>query len=103
MRLGYPGFGGTSVFLQPGKAEEVRDASRHESLGCRFRGLAGSSEASPEHLFIQPEILGVAFGSLLTPTTLQTSGRVPWHTLASLADFPSVLHPEGLRFLGVLL
>ena len=38
------------------------------------RFLQGDQESlpRPEHLFIQPEILGVAFGSLLTPTTLET-------------------------------
>ena len=57
----------------------------------------------PDYLFIQPDVLGVAFGSYLKPFALQTYGRVIRHTLASLADFPSVLHPEGLRFRGVRL
>jgi hypothetical protein len=38
------------------------------------RFLQGDQESlrRPEHLFIQPEILGVAVGSLRTPTTLET-------------------------------
>ena len=36
------------------------------------RFLQGDQESlrRPEHLFIQPEILGVAFGSLRSPSTL---------------------------------
>jgi hypothetical protein len=45
----------------------------------------------PEHLFIQPEILGVAFGSLLSPTTLQTL----W---ARHSAYPSPTERTSLQF-----
>ena len=46
---------------------------------------------SPEHLFIQPVVLGVAFGSLLRPFAVQTSGRGNRHTLDQPDDpFPSL-------------
>jgi len=34
----------------------------------------GENQAThrPEHLFLQPDVLGVTFGSSLDPTTLQT-------------------------------
>jgi hypothetical protein len=55
-----------------------------------------------EHLFIQPEVTGVSFDSL----EVDRSPEKPVdETLGipstNLATFPSVLHPEGLRFLGV--
>ena len=70
------------------------------------RFLQGDQESlrRPEHLFIQPEVVGVAFGSLLN--SVRPSDQWARHSAypsTSLADFPSVLHPEGLRFLGVLL
>jgi hypothetical protein len=57
---------------------------------------------SPEHLFIQPVVLGVAFGSLLRPFAVQTSGRGIRHTLDQ-PDDPSLLYPRRLWFLGVRL
>ncbi len=109
MTLGPTGFEGESIRHQPivgwkktGTPCDREPVSRSSRSG---RFLRGDREVlhHPEHLFVQPEVGCDAFGSLLTPTTLQTSGRVPWHTLASLAELPSVLCPEGLRFLGVLL
>ena len=57
----------------------------------------------PEHLFIQPEVVGVAFGSFAefvhpSDHVGETFG-IPFTSLTIL----SVLHPEGLRFPGVLL
>ena len=54
------------------------------------RFLRGDQESlrRPEHLFIQPEVLGVAFGSLLNPSTLQTSGRDIRHTLRQPGGLP---------------
>ncbi len=44
-----------------------------------------------EHLFIQPVVFGVAFGSLLRPFAVQTSGRRIRHTLDQPDDpFPSL-------------
>ena len=55
-----------------------------------------------EHLFIQPEVTGVSFNSLeanrSTEKPVDETFGIP---STSLATFPSVLHPEGLRFLGV--
>jgi hypothetical protein len=62
------------------------------------------SPRRPEHLFIQPEIVGVAFGSLLNPSTHQTMwARHSAYHSTTPPDFSSVLHPEGLRFLGAWL
>jgi hypothetical protein len=45
----------------------------------------------PEHLFIQPVVFGVAFGSLLRPFAVETSGRGIRHTLDQPDDpFPSL-------------
>ena len=56
----------------------------------------------PEHLFIQPVVLGVAFGSLLRPFAVQTSGRGIRHTLDQ-PDDPSLPYPRRLSFIGVRL
>ena len=61
-----------------GGLEEDQDALSCESLHRRFFevweiGLgARESVRRPEHLFIQTEVVGVAFGSLLNPSTFQT-------------------------------
>jgi len=57
----------------------------------------------PEHLFIQPEVVGVAFGSFAefvhpSDHVGETFG-IPFTSLTIL----SVLHPKGFRFLGVRL
>jgi len=87
-----------------GGLEQHHDALPCESLDCRFRGLGDwSRRKRPEHLFIQPEVVGVAFGS--SPESVHPSDHVgktfgiPFTSLT----IPSVLHPEGLRFPGVLL
>ena len=69
------------------------------------RFLRGDQESlrRPEHLFVQPEVLGVAFGSLLNPIALQTSGRAIRHTLRQPGGLPFSSPPRRARFLGVLL
>ena len=57
----------------------------------------------PEHLFIQIEVVGVAFGSFAESVhpsdhVGETIG-IPFTSLT----IPSVLYPEGLRFPGVRL
>ena len=54
------------------------------------RFLRGDQESLRrlEHLFIQPVVLGVAFGSLLKPFAFQTSGRDIRHTLNQPAGLP---------------
>jgi hypothetical protein len=109
LTFGLSGFGGASVFLQPGKAwwKSVTPGDMRPCIAIfeAWEIAPGAQElpCRPDYLFIQPVVLGVAFGCYLKPFALQTYGRVIRHTLASLADCLSVLHPEGLRFLGVLL
>ncbi len=53
----------------------------------------------PEHLFIQPEILGVVFGSLLNPTTLETKwARNPAYPLPTLRSSLQFSTPKGYSF-----
>jgi len=76
--LGLSGFGGVSIYLQPMVGWKKTLTPRHKSLHRRFIEVweigpgAQESVHRPEHLFIQPEVVGVAFGSLLNPSTLQT-------------------------------
>jgi len=49
------------------------------------------NESPPEHLFIQPVVVGVAFGSLLNPSTLQT-------TWARHPAYPSPTERTSLQF-----
>src|SRR5271157_32363 len=76
--FGLTGFGGASVCLQPMVDWKKTGTPRHENLHRRFFevweiGLgAQESVRRPEHLFIQTEVVGVAFGSLLNPSTFQT-------------------------------
>jgi hypothetical protein len=79
MTFGLSGFGGAFDWFQPivgwwlsSAPEDVRawvaGSSRSGRLLVGTRGLL----PRPEHLFIQPEVLGVALGSLLNPCTLET-------------------------------
>jgi hypothetical protein len=76
--LGLSGFGGASICLQPIVGWKKTLTPRHESPDRRFIEVweigpgAQKSVRRPEHLFIQPVVLDVAFGSLLNPSTLQT-------------------------------
>jgi len=76
--FGLTAFGGAAICLQPIVGWKKTLTPRHESLHRRFIEVweigPGDQESvrRPEHLFIQPEVVGVAFGSLLNPSTLQT-------------------------------
>jgi len=53
----------------------------------------------PEHLFIQTEIAGVAFGSLLIPTTLETMwARHPTYPLPTWRSSLQFSTPKGYGF-----
>jgi len=91
------------------RLEEDPDAWRRGSLHRRFIEVweigpgAQESVRRPEHLFIQPEVVGVAFGS--SPESVHPSDHVgeTFGIPSTSLTIPSVLHPEGLRFPGVLL
>jgi hypothetical protein len=71
--------------------QDVRACIAVLSRSGRF--LRGDQESlpRPEHLFIQPVVAGVAFGSLLRPFALETSGRGIRHALDQPDDpFPSL-------------
>jgi hypothetical protein len=93
----------------PAGPEKDDDACRYESSARRpsrsGRLLRGDQESvlCPEHLVIQIEVLGASLGSCPGPLALQTRGRNIGIPLANPADIASGHHPEGLRFLGVLL
>jgi hypothetical protein len=59
-------------------------------LSWSGRFLRGDQESlrRPQHLFIQPVVPGVAFGSDLKPFALQTSGRAIRHTLRQPGGLP---------------
>ncbi len=94
VKLGLPGFGGASICPQPivgwrtMTPGDVRACIAVLSRSGRF--LRGDQESlcRLEHLFIQPVVLGVAFGSLLRPIALQTSGRDIRHTHRQPAGLP---------------
>jgi hypothetical protein len=70
---------------------DVRACIAVLSRSGRFLGGDQESLRRPEHLFIQPVVLDVGFGSLLRPFALQTSGRGIRHTLDQPDDpFPSL-------------
>ena len=72
--FGLTGFGGASICLQPIVGWKKTLTPGHESLHRRFSrsGRLAQAQNRPEHLFIQTEVVGVAFGSLLSSTTFQT-------------------------------
>jgi hypothetical protein len=79
MTLGLAGFGGASICLQPisGWNRTVTSRDLRACIACFSRSgsvLRGAQESlcRPEHLFIQIGIVGVAIGSMLNPSTLQT-------------------------------
>jgi len=86
--LGLSGFGGASIRYQPMVDWKKTGTPRHKSLHRRFFEVweigpgANQPAHRPERLFIQPEVVGVAFGSLLNQSTLQTM----W---ASRSAYPS--------------
>ena len=111
MTLGLSGFGGVSICFQPviGWSED-QDAWRRESLHRRFIEVR---EVPPRRSRITPSpgaSLHPARNSRRCVRLFANSDHPSDHVgetfgipFANLADFPSVLHPEGLRFLGVLL
>ena len=76
--LGLSGFGGESIRYQPTVGwKKTRTPCDVRSSIAVFEvweiGPGANQPAHrPEHLFIQPEVVGVAFGSLLNQSTLQT-------------------------------
>jgi len=107
MTLGLAGFGGASAFLQPHLAGrktmtpgEVTACIRRLSWSGRF--LQGDEESlrRPEHLFVQPVVLGVASGSYQKPLPHQTRGRAIRHTLPQPGGLPFSSPPRRARFLG---
>ena len=110
MTLGLSGFGGDLLCLQPRLG--LRTLTSGGLRAClAFFSRSGSvlrgpheSLRRPEHLFIQPEIVGVAFGSLPNPSTLKTMWAAHSADPATTRQTSlSVLHPEGLRFLRLRL
>ncbi len=85
---------------------EDHDALRRESQHRRFIEVwelsprRSTNPSSPEALFIQPVVTGVAFGSLLRPFAFQTSGRVSRHTLRQPGDSPHHSTSEDSYFSG---
>jgi len=79
MTFGLSGFGGAWILLQPlarwrrtMTPEDMAVSARRFSRSGSF--LQGAQELAlpPGASLLQPEIIGVAFGSLEGPTTLQT-------------------------------
>jgi hypothetical protein len=75
--------------------EQDDDAWRRESQHRRSFEVweVPPERKRPEHLFIQPVVLGVASGSLPRPFAVQTSGRGIRHTLDK-PDDPSPSLPK---------
>jgi hypothetical protein len=77
-------------------------------MGARLTGFSRSGSVlqsardslrRPEHLFIQTEITDVAFGSLLSPTTLETVwARHPAYPLPTWRNSLQFSTPKGYSF-----
>jgi len=107
MTLGRPSFGGALIPLQPswtgGRPVRLETC---EPASPFLRGLGGSSEVITYH-FVARSISSSspkfsAMRSALDPSPFRPVDETFGIPETSLEVFPSVLHPEGLRFLGVL-
>jgi len=105
--LGLRGFGGTSVCLQ--SLECWRHKVTPDDLRASvfaLRGLGGCFDGHRNYFLSQsissssPKCVRLVTESVHSSDHVGETFGIPF---ANLADIPSVLHPEGLRFLGVLL
>ncbi len=110
MTLGLLGVGGASIDLQPliGRRMTITPSNVRACL-AGLRGPGGSSEAIGNQPFARS--ISSSRSKSSAPRTALGQDRLPSRPvgetfgipLASPADFPPVLHPEGLRLPGVLL